>query len=353
MARRSRPRRGALRDRRRAPSARPGGGSTWRRHRVSPRPQRRPGACAATSGARRGAHPDAFRVSLGWGPVGWTVAVAGGDPPGPEVAGIVGAAGPFDDAPVAADVGPGSAMAIGGPGAVSVARAVIAQVVTWVGSRRSDGHRDRRRPGGVGLVPLAAARCRARRPGGRRRRRHRGDGGRDRRRGRCVRAPRARRHRSRRPVGSADRVAPALPRVAERPCRPCGRRPDRRRAGDVPQRARDRLDRDRPLVARRLLGRPPDRAPRRRRRGAGRRRRGPQPGRSQRPRGRRHRRGAGHRCRDRRAQRPPRHRSHRRRHRRRRRVALGRSRPVAGRDPRRRLPTAWSRSTSSATAHTH
>jgi DNA segregation ATPase FtsK/SpoIIIE, S-DNA-T family len=101
-----------------------------------------PGVAEATAAAgalrgdvwsRRREHQDAYRVSLGWGPVEWTVALAGGDPLGTELVSMVAAAGQFDDAPVGADVGPGAALAIGGPGATAVARAVLVQVATWVG----------------------------------------------------------------------------------------------------------------------------------------------------------------------------------------------------------------------------
>ncbi len=95
---------------------------------------------AAAAGAFRGDvwcrrrdHDDVFRVSLGWGPVDWAVMLEGGAPPGPELAATVTAAGHFEDAPVAFDVGPGAAVAISGSDAASLARAVLVQVATWVG----------------------------------------------------------------------------------------------------------------------------------------------------------------------------------------------------------------------------
>ena len=108
----------------------------WRHH-LATTPAVAEAAAAATAlrgdvWCRRGDHDDAFRVSLGWGPVDWTVALAGGAP-GAELAGVVAAAGHFDDAPVGADVGPGAAVAIGGSCAASVARALLVQAATWVG----------------------------------------------------------------------------------------------------------------------------------------------------------------------------------------------------------------------------
>ncbi len=109
----------------------------WRHHLATT-----PGVAEAATAAatlrsdvwcRRRDHADAFRVSLGWGPVDWTVAVAGVAVPGTELAGTVAAAGHFEDAPVGADLGLGAALAIGGTAAASLARAVLVQVATWVG----------------------------------------------------------------------------------------------------------------------------------------------------------------------------------------------------------------------------
>jgi DNA segregation ATPase FtsK/SpoIIIE, S-DNA-T family len=86
--------------------------------------------------SRRPAHGDAFHVAIGWGIVEWPVAVdrgPGGDPLPPELGALVAAAGRFDDAPVALDLGPGAALAVTGPGSAAVARAVVVQLTTWVG----------------------------------------------------------------------------------------------------------------------------------------------------------------------------------------------------------------------------
>ncbi len=88
--------------------------------------------------ARRADHPDAFAVTLGWGPVTWDLALdrASGSAEAAlpvEVAAMVEAAERFDDAPVATDLGPGAALAVTGAAARSVVRSVIVQLATWAG----------------------------------------------------------------------------------------------------------------------------------------------------------------------------------------------------------------------------
>ena len=88
--------------------------------------------------ARRADHPDAFAVTLGWGPVTWSLAldrVAGSAEASlpVDVAAMVEPAERFDDAPVATDLGPGSALAITGPAARAVVRSAIVQLATWTG----------------------------------------------------------------------------------------------------------------------------------------------------------------------------------------------------------------------------
>jgi DNA segregation ATPase FtsK/SpoIIIE, S-DNA-T family len=86
--------------------------------------------------SRRAGHDDAFRVAVGWGQVEWPVAVGSPDGPAPLAAGLAGlvaAAGRFDDALVAVDIGAGAGVALAGPGADAVARAIVVQVATWVG----------------------------------------------------------------------------------------------------------------------------------------------------------------------------------------------------------------------------
>ena len=109
----------------------------WRHH-LATTPAVAEAAAAATAlrgdvWCRRGDHDDAFRVSLGWGPVDWTVALAGGAP-GAELAGVVAAAGHFDDAPVGADARPrrgggdrGILRRVGRP------RRCSCRLATWVG----------------------------------------------------------------------------------------------------------------------------------------------------------------------------------------------------------------------------
>ncbi len=69
--------------------------------------------------ARRAAHPDAFRVSIGLGDVAWRTL-------GQHVAHL-------PSLPVAADLGPGARLAFTGPGADGVARAVVVQLATSCG----------------------------------------------------------------------------------------------------------------------------------------------------------------------------------------------------------------------------
>jgi S-DNA-T family DNA segregation ATPase FtsK/SpoIIIE len=88
--------------------------------------------------ARRADHPDAFAVTLGWGPVTWSLALdrASGsvDAPLPvEIAAMVEAAERFDDAPVATDLDRGAALAVTGPAARAVVRSLIVQLATWAG----------------------------------------------------------------------------------------------------------------------------------------------------------------------------------------------------------------------------
>ncbi|MGI9053061.1 MAG: FtsK/SpoIIIE domain-containing protein, partial [Ilumatobacteraceae bacterium] len=98
--------------------------------------------------ARRPHHPDAFRVTLGHGPVAWEVAVdeatatsqatatfqaMDGQPTAPEVLAVVAAAERFDDAPVPCQLGPGSAIAVTGSGASGVVRSLVVQLGIWLG----------------------------------------------------------------------------------------------------------------------------------------------------------------------------------------------------------------------------
>lgn len=114
----------------------------WRHHLATTPGIAEAVAAATTTRAdvwcRRAGHDDVVRVSIGWGPVEWDVVLAGagaapGDPLGPELAGVVAAAGRFDDAPIPTDLGPGAALAVTGPGADGVARSIIVQLVTWAG----------------------------------------------------------------------------------------------------------------------------------------------------------------------------------------------------------------------------
>ena len=169
-----------------------------------------------------------------------------------ELAGVVAAAERFDDAAVPVDLGPGAALAVGGrrrAGGRPLARRPARDVGR---SGRLAPRRRRRRPGVVGLVPVAAAR---RRPaagpsvvGGRRRRAasprrsarlHDGDA-------RHVVVVTDRPDLLAQRTGPLRRFLGAAPSVAV----VVVARPGRRRAGDVPQRARDRLDRARPAGGR-------------------------------------------------------------------------------------------------------
>ncbi|MET0145242.1 MAG: FtsK/SpoIIIE domain-containing protein, partial [Ilumatobacteraceae bacterium] len=122
----------------------------WRHH-VAISPSLAEATTAATTlrgdvWTRRADHVDAFRVTLGWGSVEWTVVLDGpldGDRPGAgsrrrgdlpaELAGIVAAAEHFEDAAVPTDLGPGAALAVAGPAAAAVIRSLVVQLATWVG----------------------------------------------------------------------------------------------------------------------------------------------------------------------------------------------------------------------------
>ncbi len=83
--------------------------------------------------SRRADHPSAFVATLGWGPVTWAVEL---DPAGAiaaDAARVVATAEYFDDAPVPVDLGPGASLAIRGPTARAVVRALIVQLATWTG----------------------------------------------------------------------------------------------------------------------------------------------------------------------------------------------------------------------------
>ena len=216
--------------------------------------------------SRRLDHDDAFRVTLGWGTGGlgrrWST--GGGARVPPELAGIVAAAGRFDDAAVPADLGPGAALAVGGPGARAVVRSLVVQLATWVGPAdwrvvvvaddptrwdwcRWLPHAAAGRPmsssaDDLDAVAATLSSAARRRP-----------------------PPRRGRHRPARPARPAHR--PAAPVHRRRPVGRRARRPAARRgrAGDVPERSGDRVDRAGPMVARHG-GRPRGRAGARRRR---------------------------------------------------------------------------------------
>ncbi len=90
-------------------------------------------AVGADVWGRRADHPSAFVAMVGWGPVTWEVALESTGPIATEVAGVVAAAEHFDDVPVPVDLGPGASLAIRGPTARAVVRALIVQVATWTG----------------------------------------------------------------------------------------------------------------------------------------------------------------------------------------------------------------------------
>ncbi len=69
--------------------------------------------------SRRSTHPDAYRVSLGMGDIGWRTV-------GQHLEHIA-------DLPVTTDLGPGARLAVGGPGADSVTRAIVLQLATACG----------------------------------------------------------------------------------------------------------------------------------------------------------------------------------------------------------------------------
>ena len=114
----------------------------WQHHLATTPPVAEAVVAATTTRAdvwgRRADHADAFRVTLGWGPVTWEVALDGspGDPgtsAGAELTAVVAAAEQFDDAPVPAELGTGAALAIAGSAAASVVRSLIIQLATWTG----------------------------------------------------------------------------------------------------------------------------------------------------------------------------------------------------------------------------
>ncbi len=114
----------------------------WRHH-VATSPSLAEAIVAATTvradvWARRADHDDAFRVTLGWGPVEWAVVLDAGGPGRPpdvptELASIVAVAERFDDAAVGADLGPGAAVAVAGTAATAVVTSIVVQLATWVG----------------------------------------------------------------------------------------------------------------------------------------------------------------------------------------------------------------------------
>lgn len=81
---------------------------------------------------RRAEHDDAFGVTLGWGAVRWTPEIAGAVEP-PELAAIVDGASLFPDAPVRAELGPGTAVAVVGADAEAVARSLVVQLAVFTG----------------------------------------------------------------------------------------------------------------------------------------------------------------------------------------------------------------------------
>ncbi len=86
--------------------------------------------------ARRAEHADARRVSLGTGTIGWEVVVEGSAIDGVftgEVGAVVSGAARFTDAPVPFELTEGSALAVTGPGAGGVLRAIVIQLAAWLG----------------------------------------------------------------------------------------------------------------------------------------------------------------------------------------------------------------------------
>ena len=88
--------------------------------------------------ARRAADGDAYRVTLGWGPVVWNVSIAedeagDGGRLDPDLLPVLGAAERFDDAPVPTELGDGAALAVSGPEAAGVVRSIVVQLATWSG----------------------------------------------------------------------------------------------------------------------------------------------------------------------------------------------------------------------------
>ena len=82
--------------------------------------------------ARRAAHGDAFTATIGWGEVRWEPRLDGGQRL-ERLDGVIDAAARFADAPVVADLGPGAATAITGPGARGVARSLLTQLAAFTG----------------------------------------------------------------------------------------------------------------------------------------------------------------------------------------------------------------------------
>ncbi|MET0457692.1 MAG: FtsK/SpoIIIE domain-containing protein [Ilumatobacteraceae bacterium] len=116
----------------------------WQHH-VATTPSVAEAVAAATTRredlwARRADHDDAFRVTLGWGLVEWTVAVERSAPSGgqasnlpAELAAVLATAERFEDAAVPVDLGPGAALAVGGRGSRAVTCSLLTQLAAWVG----------------------------------------------------------------------------------------------------------------------------------------------------------------------------------------------------------------------------
>jgi S-DNA-T family DNA segregation ATPase FtsK/SpoIIIE len=85
---------------------------------------------------RRGDHPDAFAVSLGWGTVSWTLSVAGSVGAGrlsEEMEAEIAKAEQLVDVPVVTDLGPGRSIALVGHRADAVARSLLVQLAALTG----------------------------------------------------------------------------------------------------------------------------------------------------------------------------------------------------------------------------
>ena len=278
----------------------------WQHHLATTPPVAEAVVAATTTRAdvwgRRADHADAFRVTLGWGPVTWEVAVDGspGDP-GTSAGAELDGRGRRSRA-VRRCSGPGRARRgcrarhrRAGGGVRRPLADHPAGDVDRSGGLAPRGRR--RRPVVVGLVPLAAARAGRHRDRRRRRRRRRAG---------CDPPPRRRRRRTacRRRHGPPRARRPAHRRAAQVPrCREVigprrARAAGRCRTGDVPQRARDRLDRSGAMVGRHVDRCTFGHRPRRRRHARRRRACGSVPRRAARPGGaRRLRRRWARRCR--------------------------------------------------------